>query len=191
MSERLAPANHETHEALPAPERHEALPAHAETAKAETFEQRAERLSEARSEAHAQAEQAAVGVERLHAAEQDTPAVGIPGRINRELKQITLRRELQMIRRHLPAPQRALSRVVHQPVIRAVSEASSQTISRPSGLLGGGLTAFIGTSVYLYLARHIGFNYNYSIALLLFAAGFVFGLVLEFFVFAATRRSKE
>lgn len=102
--------------------------------------------------------------------------------INRELRQITLRRELKNIRRKLPAPQRALSKVIHQPVVRVTSEVAGKTISRPSGLLGGGFVALVGTSLYLYLANHIGFNYNYGVFLVLFAGGFILGLLIEFLV---------
>lgn len=126
----------------------------------------------------------------LQAAEkpsQEPPAA----MVNRELRQITLRRELKSIRRRLPAPQRVLSHVIHQPAIRAVSEVTGRTVSRPSGLLGGGLVALLGTSGYLYLARHIGFEYNYSVFLLLFAAGFVIGLCLELAVYLILSRRKS
>lgn len=111
--------------------------------------------------------------------------------VTRELKQITLQRELLHIRRKLPRPQRALSKVVHQPVVRAASEAAGKTVSRPSGLLGGGLVALLGTSGYLYLAHHRGFRYNYLVFLILFAGGFIVGLVLELLVHLATRRRLE
>jgi len=128
-------------------------------------------------------------IEQLEAAE-NAPQVAQPAQLNRELKQIALRRELKQIQRQLPAPQRALSRLIHQPVVRAVSEGAGKTVSRPSGLLGGGLVALLGTSGYLYLAKHIGFQYNYNIFLLLFVGGFGLGLVLEFvvYLFTSSRR---
>jgi hypothetical protein len=121
-------------------------------------------------------------LDKLQAAEKASQTME-PRQVNTQLKQITLQRELQHIRRKLPRPERVLSRIVHQPVVRAVSESASKTISRPSGLLGGGLVAFIGTSGYLYLARHIGFTYNYLIFLVLLAGGFVIGLALELLVY--------
>lgn len=121
--------------------------------------------------------------------EQET-ALHVPkhGHINRDLKKVTLQRELTQIRRHLTKSERALSKVIHQPVVRAVSEASSKTISRPSGLLGGGVLAFLGTSGYLLLAKNQGFSrYNYAIFLILFLAGFVIGMILELIVWTAMR----
>jgi hypothetical protein len=147
----------------------------------------AKALQEARTRVHetTRAETQTNPVEALQAAEKAAKPAR-PLHINRELKGITLNRELTAIRRRLSAPQRGLSKVIHQPVIRAVSEPLGKTVSRPSGLLGGGLVAFIGTSSYLYIARHSGMRYSYFVFLALFFGGFLVGLVLELLVFAAT-----
>lgn len=144
-------------------------------------------LKEARSAVHetTRAETQTNPVEELQAAEKAArPKQSL--HVNRELKNITLNRELTSIRRQLSTPQRALSKVIHQPVIRAVSEPLGKTVSRPSGLLGGGLMAFIGTTAYLVLARHSGMRYQYSVFLVMFFGGFIVGLVLELAVYAAT-----
>ncbi len=120
-------------------------------------------------------------LEKLRAAETAAQPMA-PRQINRELKRLTLQRELLQIRRKLSLPQRTLSKVIHQPVVRLLSETADHTVSRPSGLLGGGLLAFAGTSFYLYLARHNGFRYNYLVFLLLLVAGFILGLLLELLV---------
>lgn len=144
-------------------------------------------LQEARTKVHetTRAETRANPVEALHASEKAArPAQ--PLHVNRELKNITLNRELTAIRRKLSAPQRVLSKVIHQPVIRAVSEPLGKTVSRPSGLLGGGLVAFFGTSSYLYLAKHNGMRYSYFVFLALLFGGFIVGLLLELMVYVAT-----
>lgn len=127
-------------------------------------------------------------VEQLQAAEaaSETAATSQPAHINSELRSAGLQRQLITIRRQLSLPQRTLSKVVHQPVIRAMSEPVGKTVSRPSGLLGGGLVAFLGTSAYLYVAKHSGMRYQYSMFLLLFFGGFVVGLFLELLVRTAT-----
>lgn len=126
-----------------------------------------------------------------HVAQETAQAAPQSTHVNQELKTITLRRELQHIRRQLPAPDRVLSKVIHQPVVRATSEAVGNSLSRPSGLLGGGLVAFIGSASYLYLAKHIGFSYNYLLFFFLFIAGFALGLFLELLVWAATARRRH
>jgi len=183
MSER--PTSHEHHEALPLPEKHELLTAHT---KHEKQEKRAEQdphqlASEARK--HIMESSTSQEVLRQHLTEEDTPDEQAPRTISQELKRITLQRELQAIRRKLPRSERGFSKLVHQPVVRAVSEVTSKTVSRPSGMLGGGIVAFLGSLGYLYLAKHVGFKYNYFVFLVLFVAGFVIGVALEFIVYVA------
>lgn len=113
------------------------------------------------------------------------------GHVSKQLKKIALRRELKLIRQHLSPASRSVSRLVHQPVIRLVSEATDKTVGRPSGLLGGGLVAFLGTTTYFYLSKHIGFTYNYTVFLALFVGGFAVGICLEFLVWLAVGRYKK
>lgn len=165
-----AEQNHETEAQL-----HKAAEKAAEAARAEISEQAAETDPMAKIE-----EQEAQAAETAR-----------PSHVNSELKSITLRRELQQIRRKLPAGDRALSKVVHQPVVRVVSEAASASISRPSGLLGGGLMAFVGSLGYLYITKHVGMQYNYFVFTLLFILGFAVGLVLELLVWGLTSRHRH
>ena len=99
--------------------------------------------------------------------------------INKELLKITFNKEMRHIRRKLSSLDKVGSKVIHQPLVRSVSEVSSKTITRPSGLLGGGIVAFLGTGTYLYYTKHIGLKYNYMIFLVLLVAGFIIGLLLE------------
>ena len=105
--------------------------------------------------------------------------------INNELKTINKQQGLQRIRHKLSPTHRTLSRIIHQPLVRVISETAGKTISRPSGLLGGGLVAFLGGSIYLYATKHSGSSYNYLAFLLLFAGGFIVGLLLELVVYTA------
>lgn len=106
--------------------------------------------------------------------------------IDQELRTVTKSRELKHIQRREKPAERALSKVIHQPAVRAVSEVAGNTVSRPSGLLGGGLVALTGTTIYLLTAKHVGFQYNYTVFLALFALGFIAGVALEFLIYLAT-----
>ena len=75
--------------------------------------------------------------------------------------------------------------------MQAASDALGKTVTRPSGLLGGGLVAFLGSGSYLYLAKHIGFQYNYFVSTVLFVIGFAIGLGLELAVWFATKSHRE
>lgn len=99
--------------------------------------------------------------------------------VNKELLKITFGKEMRHIRRNLGSLDKVGSKIIHQPLIRSVSEASSKTLTRPSGLLGGGIVAFLGTGTYLYYTKHIGLKYNYTIFLMLLVGGFIIGLLVE------------
>lgn len=118
---------------------------------------------------------------RQKQSEQFNPgsASRVPAYIDRNMKLTGLKRNLARTQSSLPLPQRTFSRIIHNPVIRTVSETGSKTIARPSGLLGGGICAFAGSGLLFYLAKHIGFRYNYLFASLLFIGGFGIGLVIE------------
>ncbi len=91
---------------------------------------------------------------------------------------------LTKVRQHLSKPERAFSKLIHQPTIEKVSEASSKTVARPSGILGGGLVAFFGSLLLIYLARRYGFEYSYTIYLVTYIGGFFAGVGLELLIFA-------
>jgi hypothetical protein len=110
--------------------------------------------------------------------EREEPAVSASA-IGKDAKYQALNRTLKHVRERLPFPEKGLSTLIHQPVIDVASELSGKTVGRPSGILGGGICAFLGSLLFVYLAKHYGFQYNYLLFLLFFVGGFAVGLVLE------------
>lgn len=175
----------EHYELVSAPEQEHELPEHAGETFAELPHEKAKRIESIRSEvetAEKQSEQA-----QLPSVESTEPAQ--PTFVSKDMKQAGQYRALRHVRSQLSIPNRALSRLVHQPAVRTVSEVGAKTVSRPSGLLGGGFFAFIGSLSYLFMASHVGFRYNYTVFLLFFVGGFVIGLVLELVVRLARVRA--
>ncbi len=111
--------------------------------------------------------------------------------VSRELKAQTFQRTMTRIRKALPLHERTLSRVIHQPVVDAVSRAGAKTVARPSGLLGGSIVAFIGSSAFLWAAKRYGFAYNYLLFFLLFIGGFAIGMTIELVWFSLRRKRAE
>src|SRR5690606_36501416 len=109
---------------------------------------------------------------------------------NRELKDLAYRRTLKRVQSKLPAPARAFSKVIHNPAVEAASELAGKTVARPSGVLAGGVAAFLGSSLFLWVARHYGYEYNYVLFALCFVGGFFVGLLVEFGLRLANRRSR-
>ena len=170
-------------EALPAGHVEELLEAHYERSAAETAavipvqETKAEdarQVAQTIERDNPQAALAAMETEAAHQAPTPPPS--------QFLQKQSFKRELKTIQAKESAPTRALSKVVHQAAVQAVSETASKTVSRPSGLLGGGVAALLGSSVYLYLAYHIGFQYQPTVFIILLVTGFVIGLGIELII---------
>ena len=138
-------------------------------------EQQAEQLETAR----AALQEIAPPKERLALPVDDKPQDNQPLYIDRTVKKIQFKQSMKQVRRELSVPEKVLSTFAHQPIIKAVSEASAKTVSRPSGLLGGGFFAFVGSLAYLYFTKHIGLTYNYLLLIVFFGGGFALGIVLE------------
>lgn len=98
---------------------------------------------------------------------------------NKELKEMAYKRTLNRVRQQMSAPDRLVSRIIHQPTVNAISEVASKTIGRPSGLLSGGFLSLVGTSTYYYMTKHYGYEYNYLVFLLLLAGGLIAGWLVE------------
>jgi hypothetical protein len=181
MSERLP--SPETHELLTtSPEIRAERPQAAEHSRAE----RAEQLERAQA-AVAEATSAANAVERSALAQLE-PVDDRPQLIDNVAKMLRMRKSLSHIQNRLKPAEKSFSKVVHQPLVRRVSETTAQNITRPSGLLGGGVTAFIGSLVYLWLTRTANVAYNYFVFLLLFVGGFLLGVAIEWLLFLARKR---
>lgn len=137
-----------------------------------------------------QVEAQAISGKEIAPTRSETTALGATN-VGRDLKNLTFNRTLVRVRKHLKAPDRALSKVIHSPFVDRVSETTSKTVARPSGFLGGGVMALAGTSVLLYLTKKYGYEFNYLAFLLLFASGFMIGLLIEIIVKLALRKKRN
>ena len=102
-----------------------------------------------------------------------------PVLVNKNLKETSYHRTLVRTQKQLSRPSRVFSKMVHSKVLDRPSEAVGKTIARPSGMLGGAIVAFIGTSALIWITRHYGYEYNYLVVSMLFIGGMSAGLLLE------------
>jgi len=128
-------------------------------------------------------EQQAISEENLsinkHRPEQQEPTYH---HMTKELKNETYRATLRQVQQKLSPTQQKVSRFIHQPFIETISDVGAKTLARPSGILGGGLVALLGSLVILIIARKIGFGVPPSIFAALFIIGFVTGLIFEIII---------
>ncbi len=152
--------------------------AHAEKVKETLEDIRAEALDKSQS-----------SEEMTLSQEESVEEPDAPLLVNADLKNIKYRRTLQSVRKDLKPTERVLSKVIHNQTVDAVSEVAGKTIARPSGFLTGAIFAFVGSSVYLWLTKHYGYQYNFLFFVMLFAAGFGIGLLVEGALRLAHRKS--
>ncbi len=169
MSERM-PKNHEVHSH--SPEHHVKTP---ELSREGARHEHQEHIGEIRAKA-AEQSKAAHEIAPDEPSNHHTPHHYVTA----ELKDMAYQRAITRVRRQLSPAARSFSKVIHQPAVNALSEATAKTIGRPSGILGGGILALAGTTAYYYIAKHYGYEYNFGVFLLLLAAGFAVGWIAEF-----------
>lgn len=99
--------------------------------------------------------------------------------VTKQLKRDAYRKTLHKAQTHLRGPEKAFSKVIHKPAVERVSDIGAKTVARPGGLLLGGITAFVASIVVLFIAKRSGFTYNYLLFLIVFAGGYLLGVVLE------------
>ncbi len=116
---------------------------------------------------------------------QDNPSTTT---VTRELTAMTYRRALTRLQKRESITDRTLSKFVHNGFVFASSEALGKTLARPSGFIGGGFVALIGSIVFLSFARHYGFRYNFLFFVAFFMSGLLLGLALEVVVRLIQRR---
>lgn len=122
--------------------------------------------------------------------ETEKPKVHDNFTLRKETKKMAYKKTLSHVRRHLPKPERAFSKIIHQPVIEKVSDISAKTVARPSGLLAGGICAMFGSAFVLFMSKHYGFRYNFTIFIALLVLGFVLGLLLEM-IWSGTQKIRK
>jgi CBS-domain-containing membrane protein len=67
---------------------------------------------------------------------------------------------------------------------------TSQTLARPSVLLGAAIGAFVGSTSLYILAKYAGFSYSLSISIIWLITGAVLGLVFEAIITLLPSRRK-
>jgi hypothetical protein len=102
----------------------------------------------------------------------------------------SLTQKLRDIRHVLRPSEKRFSKIIHNHTVSTVSEATAKTVARPYAVLAGGFFACVGSAIYMYYTRHLGYKYNFFVPILLFGAGLAVGIVVEV-LFRAVNRGKK
>ncbi|MGZ6004993.1 MAG: hypothetical protein ACXWLH_02480 [Candidatus Saccharimonadales bacterium] len=182
MSEHLP--HHEKHEQLPSPE----LSVERESNQPERHHQEAKAEKKINVEAiHEKIEKDAKSAHETRVDKTEIKNDAEHYLVTKGLKEEAFKRNLQRARKQMSASSRTFSKVIHQPVIDAVSKVGEKTIARPTGILTGAIVALAGSSYLLYTAKHYGFQYNYLVVFILLGGGYLAGLIIELLIFGFRR----
>ena len=152
-----------------------------------------ERLREARETKAEHAGEASVETARAEALEHAvtheqpaaTPEKAQPERrrgiISRKEKAASYTAAMRDIQTHMSPSERAFSKVIHHPTVERVSDAVGATVARPNAILAGAITAFLVSLGTLLIAKHYGYRLSGFEAIGAFAAGWLLGILYDFF----------
>lgn len=99
---------------------------------------------------------------------------------SQEYREISFNQFMGKVRKHLSGPEKAASKVFHQPTIEKISEVGSKTVARPSGVLVGSIFSAVASFLTYYFAKRNNYDMSYSIFIMSFIGGFLLGVVAEF-----------
>lgn len=123
-------------------------------------------------------EQTALSGKEYSIAEKESKQPHTPT-VTKHIKKDAYKKILKKTQKQLNVSERSFSKVIHQPIVDKVSEVSSKTVARPSGILFGGIGAFCGSLIVFLLSKNSGFTYNYMLFILIFIGGYFIGLFIE------------
>jgi hypothetical protein len=150
----------------------------AEKAAAEAKNHHQEKLDEIRNEI----EQSSTATEALasEAASTDEPETAGTYWNSKEYREIAFKQFMGRVQKHLNGPERAASKIFHQPIIERASEVGSKTVARPSGVLMGSIFSFVISLGTYVLAKYNSYDMSYSVFIMSFIGGFLLGVLVEF-----------
>lgn len=114
--------------------------------------------------------------------EQRDKDVKSPSQYTKQEKKQAYKKQIKKVQSQLPRGSRAFSKVVHNPVVETISDATAKTIFRPSALIGGSVTGLaLGLIIYL-VARYYGYPISTMTLVLLLIIGAILGVIVELIV---------
>jgi len=94
-------------------------------------------------------------------------------------KKAVYKKQIKIAQSHLPAPARVFSKIIHNPAIEKLSDATAKTLFRPSALVGGALFGLIfGIAIYT-AAQYFGYIMPNWTLMILLVVGALLGVFLE------------
>ena len=111
-----------------------------------------------------------------------------PSGFSRAIKRVTAQEKVAAyketmthIRQEMSSPARAFSKFIHNKAVDRVSERLASTVARPNAILSGAVAAFLFSLATLMIAKHYGYRLSGFEAIGAFVAGWLIGILYDFF----------
>ena len=137
--------------------------------------------NEARQEALEQAAISEKSQEKPAETKEGSPEKHTRGKRNKRELDNSYKEIMKEARTQMPATNRAFSKLIHNRAVESTSEAIGSTIARPNAVLTGSVSAFIIVLGVYLVARYYGYPLSGSETLIAFAAGWLIGIMFDFF----------
>ncbi|HJM04364.1 MAG TPA: hypothetical protein QF549_01865 [Candidatus Saccharimonadaceae bacterium] len=126
----------------------------------------------------------AVSVEKGGAEKDKKPSTAAPtrrrGTISKKEKSASFKKHMKQVQSELPAPQRAFSKIIHNPVVEKTSEAVGKTIARPNAILAGSVVAFFAVLAVYLIAKNLGYVLSGFETIAAFIVGWLIGILYDY-----------
>lgn len=103
------------------------------------------------------------------------------GVISRKERDASYQATMKEIQTHMTPAERTFSKVIHNKAVEQASEALAGTVARPNAILSGAVAAFVISLTTLLIAKHYGYRLSGFEAIGAFAAGWLIGILYDFF----------
>lgn len=161
---------------------------------AELGQERQEQLREAHEKGQEQLKETTVETARAEALEkavtaekkaekvaERSPAERRRGPISRKERDASYTATMKEVRTHMSPASRTFSKFIHNKAVDRVSEGLGSTVARPNAILSGAIAAFIFSLATLLIAKHYGYRLSGFEAIGAFVAGWLIGILYDFF----------
>lgn len=109
------------------------------------------------------------------------PAPRRRGGISKKEKTASYNKHMKQLQSELPAPERAFSKVIHNPVVEKTSEFLGATVARPNAILSGAIVAFFLVLAVYLIAKNLGYVLSGFETIGAFIVGWVIGVLYDYF----------
>ena len=98
--------------------------------------------------------------------------------------------KMQEVRSEMDPASRFLSKLIHAKPIEKTSDIVGSTVARPNAMLSGSITAFIGVTLFYFIAKYYGFHLSGFETIGAFVLGWIIGALYDYVSVAVRGRKR-